>query len=130
MKKNVVKINENTLRKIVAESVKKVLKESKGMFSDLYNDKNAPNPYGRKIEELEERYYQLQDELFALQKDIKKYTDWNWEEFCDYANDKYGLSRQNMDANWDNFTVGEYNREMDRERRNSAFHEGGTGNNG
>ena len=28
MKKNVVKINENTLRQIVAESVKKVLKES------------------------------------------------------------------------------------------------------
>lgn len=27
MKKNVVKINENTLRQIVAESVKKVLKE-------------------------------------------------------------------------------------------------------
>lgn len=35
MKKNVVKINENTLRKIVAESVKKVLKEE-----DLY-----PNGY-------------------------------------------------------------------------------------
>ena len=28
MKKNIVKINENTLRQIVAESVKKVLKES------------------------------------------------------------------------------------------------------
>ena len=28
MKKNVVKINENTLKQIVAESVKKVLKEN------------------------------------------------------------------------------------------------------
>ena len=30
MKKNVVKLNENTLRKIVAESVKKVLNEEQG----------------------------------------------------------------------------------------------------
>ena len=30
MKKNVIKLNENTLRQIVAESVKKVLKENEG----------------------------------------------------------------------------------------------------
>ena len=36
MKKNVVKINENTLRRIVAESVKKVLRES------VWDDTNSP----------------------------------------------------------------------------------------
>ena len=36
MKKNIVKLNENALRKIVAESVKKVLKEGIGDFTD-YN---------------------------------------------------------------------------------------------
>lgn len=36
MKKNIVKINENTIRQIVAESVKKVLKEGIGDFTD-YN---------------------------------------------------------------------------------------------
>ena len=35
MKKNVVKINENTLRKIVAESVKKVLNEMDGISSPV-----------------------------------------------------------------------------------------------
>jgi predicted methyltransferase len=37
MKKNVVKINENTLRKIVAESVKKVLKEEYGNENEMWN---------------------------------------------------------------------------------------------
>ena len=72
MKKNVIKLNENTLRKMVAESVKKVLKEGKGKFTDLYNDSNTPNPYGSKIEELERRYSRLQDELSSLKKDIER----------------------------------------------------------
>ena len=38
MKKNIVKLNENTLRKIVAESVKKVLKENQYM---PYEDTDA-----------------------------------------------------------------------------------------
>ena len=38
MKKKVIKLNENTLRKIVAESVKKVLKENGGDISaDAYS---------------------------------------------------------------------------------------------
>ncbi len=122
MKKNVIKLNENTLRQIVAESVKKVLKEGKGKFTDLYNDSNTPNPYGYKIEELERRYSDLQAELSSLKKDIEKYTDWNWGAFCDYANDKYGLTQQNMDANWDNFVAGEHNKEI---RNNGGWHEGG-----
>ena len=38
MKKNIVKLNENTLRKIVAESVKRVLKENQYMS---YEDTDA-----------------------------------------------------------------------------------------
>ena len=37
MKKNVVKLNENTLRKIIAESVKKVLKEEYGNENEMWN---------------------------------------------------------------------------------------------
>ena len=43
MKKNIVKLNENTLRKIVAESVKKVLKENQYMSyedTDAYKERN------------------------------------------------------------------------------------------
>ena len=43
MKKNIVKLNENTLRKIVAESVKKVSKEKQYMSyedTDAYKERN------------------------------------------------------------------------------------------
>ena len=43
MKKNVVKLNENTLRKIVAESVKRVLKENQYMpyeDTDVHRERN------------------------------------------------------------------------------------------
>ncbi len=43
MKKNVVKINENTIRQIVAESVKKVLKENLGMRKYESELRNAIN---------------------------------------------------------------------------------------
>ena len=39
MKKNIVKLNENTLRKIVTESVKKVLKEEHGWDGKLNGGK-------------------------------------------------------------------------------------------
>lgn len=38
MKKNIIKLNENALRKMVAESVKKVLKENKSIeYEQLYD---------------------------------------------------------------------------------------------
>ena len=43
MKKNIVKLNENTLRQIVAESVKKVLKENQYMpyeDTDAHRERN------------------------------------------------------------------------------------------
>ena len=41
MKKNIVKLNENTIRKIVAESVKKVLKENQYMpYEDTDMERN------------------------------------------------------------------------------------------
>ena len=45
MKKNIVKLNENTLRKIVAESVKKVLKENQYMS---YEDTDADKERNKK----------------------------------------------------------------------------------
>lgn len=51
MKKETIKLNETQLRNMIAESVKKVLKEGNGQFSALYNDKNAPNSYDTKINE-------------------------------------------------------------------------------
>ena len=59
MKKNVVKINENTLRQIVAESVKKVLKEGQmGLSRDA-------DSYG---EELRTR------ELKGIKDQVQKYV--------------------------------------------------------
>ena len=42
MKKNVVKLNENTLRRIVAESVKKVLKEEGNEMSPIPGENYNP----------------------------------------------------------------------------------------
>ena len=40
MKKNIITISENTLRQIVAESLKNVVME--GNYSDLYRKENGP----------------------------------------------------------------------------------------
>ena len=42
MKKNTIKLNEASLRKIVAESVKKVLKESEEQYQVVLYDGNRP----------------------------------------------------------------------------------------
>lgn len=55
MKKNVVKINENTLRQIVAESVKKVLKEG----TPLWGNEVHPSPYQDIIDKLTPIYREL-----------------------------------------------------------------------
>jgi len=71
MKKNVVKINENTLRQIVAESVKKVLKET-------LNPKELENYYGDKYTS----YMKNRDE--TIQFLLKVYPDYR-EEIEEYA---------------------------------------------
>ena len=129
MAKKTIKMNETQLRNMIAESVKKVLKEGNGQFSALYKNKNAPNSYDTKINELLRRYSDLQYEQEQLEKEIDKYTNWSWEEFCEYANEKYGLTRQNMDTNWQNFADAEYNKEILNNRKGkegSGFSTDGT----
>lgn len=64
MKKNVVKINENTLRQIVAESVKNVLNE--GQYTDLYRKGNEPNESPSSEEKTEYARKQLWDAYSEL----------------------------------------------------------------
>ena len=79
MKKNIVKINENTLRQIVAESVKKVLKEnSSDTDSEIYQaiasfmdeihriittDREAVEYYGEEIRDVQQSAIRLRDAL-------------------------------------------------------------------
>ena len=64
MKKNVVKINENALRQIVAESVKKVLKEDTNL--NFYKDKED------KSNELTEKILLLRSNAIQLCEFIQK----------------------------------------------------------
>lgn len=64
MKKNIVKINENTLRQIVAESVKTVLEDNPSYYDGMYT-KNEPAfgqyaNFERKTNEaIKDAYYSL-----------------------------------------------------------------------
>ena len=55
MKKNIVKLNENTLRQIVSDSVKKVLKEG----TPLWGNEVHPSPYQDIIDKLTPIYREL-----------------------------------------------------------------------
>lgn len=71
MKKNVVKINENTLRQIVAESVKNVLNE--GQYTDLYRKGNEPNEspsYEEKTEYARKQLWDAYSELAQFQNTV------------------------------------------------------------
>ena len=63
MKKNIVKLNENTLRQIVAESVKNVLSEI-----DWKTYRNAQEKNYEKENEYNENYWKLQDAIEAAHK--------------------------------------------------------------
>ena len=79
MKKNVVKINENTLRQIVAESMKKMLKEY--ATNEPVSDYEIPVDvcdWGKKVQELGlelsrlcGKYRYENEELYAILKDIE-----------------------------------------------------------
>jgi len=73
MKKNVIKLNENTLRKIVAESVKKVLRES---YEDSYEyiDDN--------IKKILEHIHGISDVLFQIHETVNV-KDKNFTNFDD-----------------------------------------------
>ena len=40
--KQTIKLRQSELKRVIAESVKRVLNEGKGKFSDLYYDKDTP----------------------------------------------------------------------------------------
>ena len=64
MKKNTVKLNENMLRKIVAESVKKVLKESKEDFD-----------YSSSMRKIKDSINLLADAVGSLYQSGNKYCE-------------------------------------------------------
>ena len=79
MKKNVVKINENTLRQIVAESVKKVLKEYNQNVEDWWRHNGSVDreqasgmPYGG-----DDDYLQKTDEWWESLSDEAKMQIYN-----------------------------------------------------
>ena len=74
MKKNTIRLDENTLRKIVAESVKKVLKEGVRNLNEL----------GEEIREIEAHAQELLDKIGALETRV---------------NARYGYMPTNNDEN-------------------------------
>ena len=85
MQKNVIKLNETQLKKIVAESVKKVLNETKGKYRPgvwLYDKKNGIL-YG-------DMDYEFCDARALASDDLNSLIDGIKEGLEDYANDYYG----------------------------------------
>lgn len=104
---NKIRLTESQLHQVIKESVKKVMKEGKGKFTQLYNDTKSPHNYSKTIESLLNEYIAVENEyqrkMLNIEKDLEMYTNWSWDEFCEYAEEKYGLTRDNMEKNWDKF---------------------------
>lgn len=104
---NKIRLTESQLHRVIKESVKKVMKEGKGKFTQLYNDTKSPHNYSKTIESLLNEYIAVENEyqrkMLNIEKDLEMYTNWSWDEFCEYAEEKYGLTRDNMEKNWDKF---------------------------
>lgn len=114
---NKIRLTESQLHQVIKESVEKILQEGEGQFSRLYKDKNAPKTYQPSIDALAQRMVDLEEserairnEMEEIQKELGNYFNMSWDEFTDYANHKYGLSRDNMDNNWDDFCTSQYNK--------------------
>lgn len=114
--KQTIRFTESDLHNIIKESVKKVLDEGEGKFNKLYQDKNYKGQYIDIINKLSAEYirltYMYEDHLEEIKKELEHYKMCSWSEFCDYAYEKYGLSRENMDNNWDDFCVVQHNKEI------------------
>ena len=82
MKKNVVKINESTIRQIVAESVKKVLKESAIRGLD---DNGIPTHYATQDDEhIDYAMEQCAKAAMEFIQDKQRQSSQEWfREFCD-----------------------------------------------
>ena len=123
--KRTIKLRETELKRMIAESVKRVLNEGKGKFSDLYYDKNIPEPYGSKVDELTKELEYHEEMVKQIRQELEEYEGGNQRAFEDYAQDKYGLSKDNLDKNWQAFCDGEYHRNFTPQRID--YPEGGTG---
>jgi len=121
--KKTIRLTENGLRRVIAESVRRILKEGDGKFKDLYYDKNVPSPYGYKVDELQREIESTESYLAELRKELESYEGANQAAFEDYAQDKYGLSKDNLDKNWDAFCDSEDGRNFEP----ADYPEGGTG---
>lgn len=69
MKKNVIKINENTLRQIVAESVRKVIREDVEM-DDFLNRGNKIGPGDPEYDSFIEKYREYKAECERINKEF------------------------------------------------------------
>lgn len=123
--KRTIKLRETELKRMIAESVKRVLNEGKGKFYDLYYDKNIPEPYGSKVDELTKELEHYEEIVRQIRQELEEYEGGNQRAFEDYAQDKYGLSKDNLDKNWQAFCDGEYHRNFTPQRID--YPEGGTG---
>ena len=123
--KRTIKLRETELKRMIAESVKRVLNEGKGKFYDLYYDKNIPEPYGSKVDELTKELEYHEEMVRQIRQELEEYEGGNQRAFEDYAQDKYGLSKDNLDKNWQAFCDGEYYRNFTPQRID--YPEGGTG---
>ena len=108
--KRTIKLRETELKRMIAESVKRVLNEGKGKFYDLYYDKNIPEPYGSKVDELTKKLEYHEEIVKQIRQELEEYEEGNQRAFEDYAKDKYGLSQDNLDKNWQAFCDAEYYR--------------------
>lgn len=81
MKKNVIKLNENTLRRIVAESVKKILNETWARPSEGTL---------MKAKELYDYLYDVQEESDATSALYKMITDWLNKQYSGEMNSAIG----------------------------------------
>ena len=107
-KKNTIRLTESDLKKVISESVKRVLKEGDGKFMQLAKDEDMYSEYWNyraQAEEIERKIQDLQEYLWKLKEKHQYYVDAANEIFKEYASSKYGLSADNIDKNWDNFTA-------------------------
>jgi ABC-type transport system involved in cytochrome bd biosynthesis fused ATPase/permease subunit len=107
-KKNTIRLTESDLKRVISESVKRMLKEGDGKFMQLAKDNNMDQEYWNcmaQAEKIEEELQELEVYMMELKKKQQQYYTWADEIFKDYASDNYGLSADNIDKNWDNFVA-------------------------
>lgn len=117
--KKTIRMNERDLHRVIAESVRRILKEGDGKFTDLYYDKDKPNRYGDEINRLYAEIESTQEYLNGLYNHLEALENASHDELYDYASEKYGLKPDNMRKNWEDFAISkstsEHNRNIERE---------------